>query len=630
MNRQSPGPITSVHASIAKRIVMIKFNGFPILAVALLLGACAVSPKQEPCPPGTQDLPACPPLGAVDDPFINQLYEDRAWVPSDKLDIDLIEFGKQADIPIQHARTKFLGPNDHAAIDSLAVKLWMIENAGHTIDFTYYIFKPDLIGYAMLGAMCNAVQRGVDVRVTVDAVGSFNFTYPYLKALETCAEDAGFMRNRAGELTTKKARVQVVVFNAFTKLNNPNRRSHDKLLVMDGRFEDSSAAITGGRNISKDYYGINEDGTADVDPFRDAEILVRSASGAVDKDLTVGELSETYSTLLFLIGKNKRIRPGRSEGEAQLYWQERKKSQEALRTLKGYEYFKPHLEEMDEFMSTGFHDSEVRFAHELGNLTDLKVTRDVEANLERNPNSIIAVLDRIAEQRPEAKSVRIVSPYLFLAEYRNKDGEVIRDEATEFRQWLMEHPDATLEIVTNSVLTSDNFPAQSVIDMETAPRLLFEPEMREQWLALQADQEMTSELVNSEQWLDIVSHPRLKVYETGRLDSVLLGNGSRNYGKLHAKIYIESDLGFVGTTNFDYRSRLYNNEMGFFFLDEGLAADVHRSIDELIGISYRWGSPQWLQLRREVMGLKGLKGSSTRNQRRWYRMFKKTGIIWWL
>ena len=601
-----------------------------LMVLVLTLGACASTPRQESCPAGTQDLPSCPPLGAVDDLFINGLYQRRAWVDVKKLDIDLVELGKEADIPVQHARTKFLGPTDHAAIDSLAVKLWMIENAEHTIDFTYYIFKTDLIGYAMLGAMCNAVQRGVDVRVTVDALGSFSSTHPALKALETCAENAGFMRNRAGEITTKKARVQVVIFNALTKFNNPNRRSHDKLLVKDGSFESKSVAITGGRNISLDYYGISSDGSPDPDPFRDAELLVRSATEALEQDITVGEVSEIYSSVLFLMHLNKRIKPATSDGEVSYYKKERQKSQEALRTLRGFEYFEPHLGEMDEFMNSGFHDSQVRLAHELANLTDRKVTRKAVKNQQRNPNSIMTVLSEIAEARPDARSVRIVSPYLFLAEYKNKDGGVVVDEAKEFRRWLTDHPTATLEIITNSVLTSDNFPAQSVIDMETAPRLLFTPEMREAWLAASGKDEINAELINSEEWLEIVSHPRLRIYETGKLDSVLLGNGDRNYGKLHAKFYVESDIGFVGTTNFDYRSRLYNNEMGFFFLDEGLAADVQASFDGLVKISYRWGSPEWFQLRSEVMQLKGMKGRSTRNQRRFYNFFKKTGIIWYL
>lgn len=600
------------------------------LTALLYLAGCATTAQQEACPPGRQDLPSCPPLGAVDDPFINELYADRTWLSPKELPADPIEMGKQADIPIQHARTKFLGPSDHAAIDSLAAKIWMIENAEHTIDFVYYIFKTDMVGRAMLGAMCDAVKRGVDIRVVVDAMGSFSSSHTPLKALETCADEAGFMRNRNGELTTKKARVQVVIFNALTKFNNPNRRSHDKLLVMDGRIEEKSAAITGGRNISEDYYGIRGDGTPDPDAFRDAELLVRSAPGVVEQDLTVGELSEHYATVLFLIQKNKRIRPTRNNDAARIYFQERRKSKDALQTLKSYDYYKPHEAEMDQFMNSDFHDSQVRFAHELGNLTDRKVTRDVEANLEANPNSIMSILGQIGELRPDARSIRIVSPYLFLAEYKDKDGNVVKDEALDFRQWLRVHPDATLEIITNSVLTSDNFPAQSVIDMETAPRLLFEPEMRQQWLDVSGPEEMSSELVNSEEWKEIINFPRLRIYETGRLDSVKLGNGEGKYGKLHAKFFIENDLGFVGTTNFDYRSRLYNNEMGFFFLDEDLAADVHESFDALIEKSYLWGSPEWFQLRKEVMDLKGMKGRSTRSQRKFYNLFKKTGFIWWL
>ena len=605
---------------------------FTLVAVtAVILASCAVAPPSESCPAGTQNLPGCPPLSAVDDPEINRIYEERTWRPSHEIEEDLIELGKQADIPVQSARTKYLGPADHAAIDSLAVKLWMIENARHTIDFTYYIFKPDMVGYAMLGAMCNAVRRGVDVRVTVDSVGSIHGSVqPALRALETCADQAGFMRNSEGQLTTKKARVQVVVFNALSKLSNPNRRSHDKLLVMDGSFEGRSAVITGGRNISEDYYGIRSGGKPDPDPFRDAEILIRSARDAVEEDMTVGELSEKYASLLFLLHFNKRITPGDSDEARAHYKRSRSQAQDTLAKLKSYDYFRPHLEEMDQYMNSGFHDSEVRFAHELGNLSDTRVVTDVQRNQERNPNSIMTVLEEIAEETPDAQSVRIVSPYLFLAEYKNSSGELVRDEATEFRQWLQEHPDATLEIITNSVLTSDNFPAQSVIDMETAPRLYLPPEMREQWQNLKGAEEMSSELVNSDEWRELVSNPRLRIYETGRLDSVLLGTGDANYGKLHAKFFLSGDLGFIGTTNFDYRSRLYNNEMGFFFLDPELARDVHDSFDQLAADSYLWGSPEWFELRKAVMELKGMKARSTKRQRNWYKLFKNTGIIWLL
>ena len=40
-------------------------------------------------------------------------------------------------------------------------------------------------------------------------------------------------------------------------------------------------------------------------------------------------------------------------------------------------------------MNSGFHDSQVRLAHELGNLTDTRVVTEVAGNQERNPNSIM-------------------------------------------------------------------------------------------------------------------------------------------------------------------------------------------------------------------------------------------------
>ena len=65
------------------------------------------------------------------------------------------------------------------------------------------------------------------------------------------------------------------------------------------------------------------------------------------------------------------------------------------------------------------------------------------------------------------------------------------------RAWLDEHPGTRLEIVTNSVLTSDNFSSQAIIDMDTAPRLLLDQETRDAWRKLSASEEMKGELTRS-------------------------------------------------------------------------------------------------------------------------------------
>ena len=161
-----------------------------ILFLSLLQIGCATTPANPVCPAGTQNLPDCPPLNAIVDQGINHIYEYRTWQSPKELDDDPIAYGMNADIPVQGAKGKILGPTYEGAIDSLAAKLWMIENAEHTIDFGYYIFTPDIVGYSMIGALCDAVKRGVDVRVMVDSMGSSKTSRTTLAALGTCADHA--------------------------------------------------------------------------------------------------------------------------------------------------------------------------------------------------------------------------------------------------------------------------------------------------------------------------------------------------------------------------------------------------------------------------------------------------------
>ena len=404
------------------------------------------------------------------------------------------------------------------------------------------------------------------------------------------------------------------------------RRSHDKLLIVDGDFHDKALMITGGRNISLDYYGLTAEGDHDPYGYRDSEIIFKPAE--TEHDVTIGEVSAGYYTLLFLYKGNKQILPGHDSQARNMYARELRKAEESLAKLKQFEILKPHIDHMDEFMSEGFHASNVRLAHNLGNVTNKKVTKNAVDNLAKNPNSILFLLGEIAKSNDGTETTRIVSPYLFLARHEDKEGNIIVDEASAMRQWLDDHPGARLEIVTNSVLTSDNFSSQSIIDMDTAPRLLLDQETRDAWRSLKADEEVGGDLTSSAAWKEQVNHPRLFVYETGKLDSSKLGEGNTPYGKLHAKFFLESEIGFVGTTNFDYRSRLYNSEMGYFFKSDPLAAELNEAFNYLVGMSYRWGSPQWLELRSKTLDVNGSKGWSTKHQRKIYKTLKATGLHW--
>ena len=272
-----------------------------LLAVLLLSSCTRLSHKPDTVPESFKS-----------NDFVTMNYQQRTWVPADEMAFDPISVGNLAKIPVNNARTKIIGPSYQDALNSLAAKIWMIENAKYTVDLVYYIYKRDTVGYAVLGALCNAVKRGVDVRIMVDSLGSIHSNHDELKALETCADQAGFIKDKNGLDTNKLARVQVVIINALSKaFVRMNRRAHDKVIVVDGHAADKAIVMTGGRNISVSYYGIHEDGTPDPTAYQDLEIILRPDTVTETEEHTLGNMTTHYYTLLFLHSGNKRLRPRR-------------------------------------------------------------------------------------------------------------------------------------------------------------------------------------------------------------------------------------------------------------------------------------------------------------------------------
>ena len=440
----------------------------------LLLAGCASAPLQPPCPAGRQNIKHCPPANAVADASVAQQQYERRWQTPKDFALDPLKLAMEVEIPIQDAQMRIIGTSYDDSLRSLASKIWLIDNAQYTVDAAYYIFKRDLVGYAFLGALCDAVKRGVDVRLMVDSLGSTNMTHTELKALENCAINGGFVKNTQGQTTTTKARVQVVVFNAGSNVFvNMNRRSHDKLLIVDGAFPELALAMTGGRNISLSYYGLHADGSEDPTAYKDMEIVVRPRPGVTGQD-SIALISQYYFDIIFSYRKNKRL------SSSLAYNKELMKFKDSLATLRGMEQFAEAYGDIPEYLAQ-LKPGKVLLAHEIGNLENKNVVGAYDENLMRNPNSIMSVIDRIGETADNQGVIRVVSPYFFISRYERKDGTVYFDEMDAVEEWLAAHPENSLEIITNSVITSDNFFAQAIIDMDTAPRLLLDKEMEEQW-----------------------------------------------------------------------------------------------------------------------------------------------------
>ncbi len=110
-----------------------------------------------------------------------------------------------------------------------AAMLEAISNAKRSIILETYIFDQDRIGLRFVEALAQARDRGVEVRVLVDAVGA-RYSVPSIMP------------------SLKKADIHAAVFNGNVimglRLPYANLRTHRKILVVDGRI-----AFTGGMNI---------------------------------------------------------------------------------------------------------------------------------------------------------------------------------------------------------------------------------------------------------------------------------------------------------------------------------------------------------------------------------------------
>lgn len=127
-----------------------------------------------------------------------------------------------------------------------------IDAARSHIFLTTYDFRSDQTGRRFADALERALERGIEVRLVYDAIGSRDYKEDILKPL------------------TKKG-LQLRVFNpshAWTLLRY-NNRSHRKILVADG-----CTAFIGGLNIGDNYTGDGLTG------WRDMALMVKGPAAA--------------------------------------------------------------------------------------------------------------------------------------------------------------------------------------------------------------------------------------------------------------------------------------------------------------------------------------------------------------
>jgi putative cardiolipin synthase len=143
--------------------------------------------------------------------------------------------------------------------DALDWRLRLIDSASSSIDLETFLWKPDASGARVLQRLLAAADRGVRVRILLDD----SFTMHEDLALHAIDRHANVEYRIYNPFARRHDNVVLRQLLNLGEFGRVNRRLHNKTLIVDGR-----AAITGGRNIADEYFGLDP-----VFNFRDMELL---------------------------------------------------------------------------------------------------------------------------------------------------------------------------------------------------------------------------------------------------------------------------------------------------------------------------------------------------------------------
>jgi putative cardiolipin synthase len=207
----------------------------------------------------------------------------------------------QASAPPATSSFRLIGNGTEA----LQARLALIENATTSVDLQVYQFAGDASGRALMRALRAAAQRGVRVRLLLDDLYTAGDD-PLWMAL---ASQPGIeLRLFNAFLSARQSAVSRLVDSALGD-EQAHRRMHNKLLVADGVL-----ALAGGRNVADAYFLPMPQGSfVDVDVLA-AGAVVPQMSLAFDLYWNSDYSHEFGSVLAAALGEA----PRREDGEARL------------------------------------------------------------------------------------------------------------------------------------------------------------------------------------------------------------------------------------------------------------------------------------------------------------------------
>ena len=464
-------------------------------------------------------------------------------------------------------------------LDAFAARAMSARQAGRSLDLQYYIWHDDLTGRLLGREALQAAERGVRVRVLLDDVNSGGKDEALL-ALDRHPNIEVRLynpfRNRAGVRR---------LLEMVQRLFSLNHRMHNKQWIADGRV-----AVLGGRNIGAEYFSASDESN-----FHDLDLLL------------FGPAVEQSSTIF------------------DAYW-----NSDAAVPMETLE--EPGVDPLAELLKTIGTEAEGAPARVY--LDRVDGSKSVQDYLEKSlaPHWIERIevvsdrplkgledgvtgerlVDRIQRDLAGAKrKALVISPYF-----------VPGDLATD--NFVARARDGVhVAIVTNSLAANDvvavhgGYAGYRPTLLDGGVHLYEIRAKRGPGQDPDADGKVDKPPQPGKRPADGDAAPRAGGTTAQRArassDGGSIGSGAGGGGSgigsggassgasLHTKAYLVDDrMGYVGSFNMDPRSATLNTEMGVFFDDAGLAADLNREFLHLAGprLSYwvyrRDGELRWL------------------------------------
>ena len=453
-------------------------------------------------------------------------------------------------------------------IDAFAARAMSARQAGRSLDLQYYIWHDDLTGRLLAREAWLAAERGVRVRLLLDDINAGGKDTPLLVLDGHPNIEVRLynpFRNRSGI-----ARLLEMLQRGFSL----NHRMHNKAWIADGRV-----AIVGGRNVGLEYFSASEESN-----FHDLDLLlfgpeVAQASRIFD-DFWNSAAVVPLADLGELSMADIRAIVERIGGEARTATARR-----YLERVEGSPSVQAYLEQS---LSPHWSDR-------------IRVVSDPPVK-RRGDDTSGWLVDRIDRSLREAReAVLLVSPYFVPGEDTTA---LLVDLAGRGRH---------VGVVTNSLAANDVVAVHGGYAKYRRPLLaggVHLYELRPEAAVGEADAALDGEAAAN-------VRPRP-------------GPAGSSGASLHTKAFlVDGRRGFIGSYNLDPRSAYLNTEMGVFFDDPGLAADLRAEYLHLAGPVLSWkvglddnGHLYWLDAGGEAPVLLREEPAASRWRRLQARVFR--------